>query len=65
MKLKALSENLAGKHSMGPWLETVQSDCARGALTSITINSVMNSAMEKSRFQQNCIAESVLSKEKY
>lgn len=65
MKVKVLSENVAGKHSMGPWLEIVQSDCARGALTSITISSVMNSVMEKSSFQQNCIAESLLSKEKY
>lgn len=41
MKLKALSENLAGKHSANPWLETVKSDCVRGALTSITMSSVM------------------------
>lgn len=65
MKLKALSENFTGKHSMSPWLETVQSDCARGALTSIMMNGMRNSMMEKSSFQQNCIAENVLSREKY
>lgn len=61
MKLKALSEDLAGKHSMSPWLETVRLDRARGVLPSIMMSSVMNSVMEKS-FQQNCVAEKVLSK---
>lgn len=36
----------------------------RGDLTSIAVNSAKNSVMEKSTFQQNWIAENVLSKEK-
>lgn len=42
-----------------------KSERARGVLTSIAVNSVKNSVMEKSSFQQNCMAENVLSKEKY